>query len=307
MMLIKKFLHEPLLHFLLIGGGLFLLFNLINGESIDKPNRIVVSQGQVALLAANFARTWERQPTDEEMAALVDNYLLDEVYYREALALGLDEDDSVIRRRLRQKLGFILEDTAALLNPDDVELTAYMDAHAEQFRVQPQVSFRQIYLSRDTRGDIDADASEILARLQAGEDPQLLGDRIMLADAYTLASRDDIKRRFGEGFAHQLLTVMPGDWTGPLTSGFGGHLVLITEIKPGRMPELAEVKEAVKREWLLARTEELKQNTFRKLLENYEVVMQEPRKSKESSDLASPGLSLIGNAVADVRPGKQAR
>ena len=304
MKLIKKVLHEPLLHFLLIGGGLFLLFNVMNGETMDKPNQIVVSQGQVELLAANFARTWERPPSDEEMQMLVDNYLQDEVYYREALALGLDEDDSVIRRRLRQKLGFILEDTAALFDPDDAELTAYMDAHAEQFRVQPQVSFRQIYLSRDTRSDIDTDASEMLARLRAGDDPQLLGDRIMLEDAYTLASRDDIKRRFGEGFAHQLLTVTPGDWAGPLTSGFGGHLVLITEIKPGRMPELAEVKEAVKRDWLLARTEELKQNTYRKLLENYQVVMQEP---VEPSDEASSGLSPIGNAVADVLPEKDAR
>jgi len=304
MKLIKKVLHEPLLHFLLIGGGLFLLFNVMNGETMDKPNQIVVSQGQVELLAANFARTWERPPSDEEMQMLVDNYLQDEVYYREALALGLDEDDSVIRRRLRQKLGFILEDTAALFDPVDAELTAYMDAHAEQFRVQPQVSFRQIYLSRDTRSDIDTDASEMLARLRAGDDPQLLGDRIMLEDAYTLASRDDIKRRFGEGFAHQLMTVTPGDWAGPLTSGFGGHLVLITEIKPGRMPELAEVKEAVKRDWLLARTEELKQNTYRKLLENYQVVMQEP---VEPSDEASSGLSPIGNAVADVLPEKDAR
>jgi hypothetical protein len=304
MNVLGKIIREPLLHFLLLGGGLFLLFNVMNGETEDKPNRIVISQGQVELLASNFARTWQRPPSEEEMQRLVDNYLLDEVYYREALALGLDEDDSVIRRRLRQKLGFILEDTAALLDPDDADLTAYMDAHAEQFRVQPQVSFRQIYLSMDTRSDIDADASEILAQLRAGEDPQLLGDRIMLEDAYTLASRDDIKRRFGEGFAHQLLTVTPGDWAGPLTSGFGGHLVLITEIKPGRMPDLAEVKEAVKREWLLARTEELKQVTFRKLLENYEVVMQAP---VEPADAAAPGLWPIGNAIADEGPGKEAQ
>jgi hypothetical protein len=287
-----------------MGGGVFLLFNLMNDGAVENPNQIVISQGQVELLAANFARTWERLPSDQEMQSLIDNYLLDEVYYREALALGLDEDDSVIRRRLRQKLGFILEDTAALLDPDDKELTAYMDAHAEQFRVQPQVSFRQVYLSMDTRSDIDADAREILARLQAGEDPQLLGDRIMLDDAYTLASRDDIKRRFGEHFAYQLLTVTPGDWTGPLTSGFGGHLVLITEIKPGRMPELAEVKEAVKREWLLVRKEELKQDTFRKLLENYEVVMQAPVKS---SDVASSGLSPFGSAVAATQFEKEAR
>jgi hypothetical protein len=301
-----KIIREPLLHFLLIGAGLFLLFNVMNTETMDKPNQIVVSQGQVELLTANFASTWQRQPSDEEMQMLVDNYLQDEVYYREALALGLDEDDTVIRRRLRQKLGFILDDTAAMLDPDDKELTAYMDAHAEQFRVQPQVSFRQIYLSMDTRHDIDADASEILARLRAGEDPQLLGDRIMLEDAYTLASSDDIKRRFGEGFTHQLLAVTPGDWVGPLSSGFGGHLVLITEIKQGRMPELTEVKEAVKREWLLARTKQLKQDTFQNLLKNYEVVMQEPIKSTKSADVGSSSLSPIGNAVADVLPEKEA-
>jgi hypothetical protein len=304
MKLVNKILHEPLLHFLLMGGGMFLLFNMMNGETIDKPNRIVVTPGQIELLATNFARTWERPPSEEEVHSLVDNYLLDEVYYREALAMGLDEDDRVIRRRLRQKLGFILEDTAALLDPSDEELTTYMDAHAEQFRVQPQVSFRQIYLSRDTRSDIDADAREILARLQAGEDPQQLGDRIMLDYEYTLASQDDIKRRFGEGFAHQLVTVTPGDWAGPLTSGYGGHLVLITELKPGRMPGLAEVKKAVQREWLLARKEELKQDTFRKLLENYEVVMQEP---EESSDLASSGLSPISNTVAATQFEKEAR
>ncbi len=304
MNVLGKIIREPFLHFVLIGGGLFLLFNVMNGETVEKPNRIVVTQGQVALLADKFTQTWERPPSNEEIDSLIDNYLLDEVYYREALTLGLDEDDSVIRRRLRQKMGFILEDITSLLDPDEKELTAYMAGHAEQFRVQPQVSFRQIYLSRDTRTDIDADARKLLTRLRAGEEPQQLGDRIMLADAYTLASRDDIKRRFGESFAHQLLTVKPGGWTGPLNSGFGGHLVLITEIKPGRMPELAEVKEEVKGEWLLARKEELKQNTFRMLLKNYEVVMPEP---VEASDVAASTLSPIGNAVADVRSGQGAR
>lgn len=299
-----KIIREPLLHFLLIGGGLFLLFNMMNVETVEKPNRIVVTQGQVALMADKFTQTWERPPSNEEIDSLIDNYLLDEVYYREALALGLDEDDSVIRRRLRQKMGFILEDITTLLDPDEKELTTYMDTHAEQFRVQPQVSFRQVYLSRDTRTDIDADAREILTRLRAGEDPQQQGDRIMLADAYTLTSRDDIKRRFGESFAHQLLTVEPGEWTGPLNSGFGGHLVLIAEIKPGRIPDLAEVKEEVKGEWLLARKEELKQNTFRMLLKNYEVVMPDP---VETSDVVSSTLSPIDNAVAAWRPGKEAR
>ncbi|MBT3866884.1 MAG: peptidyl-prolyl cis-trans isomerase [Gammaproteobacteria bacterium] len=302
--ILGKIIREPLLHFLAVGICVFLLFNLMNNSATEKPNRIVISSGQVALLAANFSRARQRPPSEKEMQRLIDAYLHDEVYYREALALGLDRDDSVIRRRMRQKLSFILEDTAALLDPDDEELTIYMGAHAEQFRIQSAVSFRQVYLSTDTRSDVNADAKQILSRLRAGENPLSLGDRIMLKDTYILASRDDIKRRFGEGFAQQLLTLAPGDWIGPLKSGFGGHLVLITEIRPGRMPPLSEVKEKVKSEWLHSRTAELKQDTFRKLLENYEVVIQE---SKEFSDAASSNLVPISYANADVPPEKEPR
>lgn len=302
--ILGKIIREPLLHFLAVGICVFLLFNLMNKSATEKPNRIVISSGQVALLAANFSRARQRPPSEKEMQRLIDTYLHDEVYYREALALGLDLDDSVIRRRMRQKLSFILEDTAALLDPDDEELTIYMGAHAEQFRIQSAVSFRQVYLSADTRSDINADAKQVLSRLRAGENPLPLGDRIMLKDTYILASLDDIKRRFGEGFAQQLLTLAPGDWTGPLKSGFGAHLVLITEIRPSRMPPLSEVKEKVKSEWLHSRTAELKQDTFRKLLENYEVVIQEP---KEFLDAASSNLVPISYANADAPPEKEPR
>lgn len=304
MTIVGRFIREPLLHFLLIGSGLFLLFNVLNDGAVENPNRIVISQGQVELLAASFARTWERPATHEEMQNLVDDYLRDEVYYREALALGLDEGDNVIRRRLRQKLGFILEDTAALLDPSDAELTAYMIEHAEQFRFQPQLSFRQVYLSTDTRSDIEADARAVLAALRAGEDPQLLGDQIMLSDEYVLASQEDVERRFGGDFAHQLLALAPGDWVGPLSSGYGAHLVLITELRPGRMPELDEVMADVKGEWLLARTEQLKQDTFRELLKNYEVVMQA---TLTPSGPVATGLLPGGNAVAAAQPGIEAR
>jgi len=304
MNVLSKMIREPLLHFLLLGGGVFLLFGMTTAGTIEKPNQIVVSQGQLELLSANFASTWQRSPSNEEMQDLIDKYLRDEVYYREALALGLDEDDTVIRRRLRQKLGIILEDTAALLDPDDQELAAYMNEHAESFRIQPEVSFRQVYLSFEKRRDVNADASAILERLKSGQDPQLLGDPIMLADRYALVSQNEIKQRFGKGFAQQLLAVAPGEWAGPLTSGFGGHLVLITEIKPARMPELAEVKQKVKNEWLLLRTEELKLSTYRKLLENYEVVMPE---YLGSLDITSVDLASNERAHTDAQSGKELR
>ena len=304
MNLVMRIIKEPLVHFLLAGSGLFFLYSEINGNEIDDPNQIVITQNQVKLLATNFVRVWKRSPTEEEVKLLVDDYLRDEVYYREALALGLDEDDTVIRRRLRQKLGFILEDTAALLNPSDEELTAYMLMHVDKFRIQPQMSFSQVYLSTDKRSDIDTDVETILVRLRAGEDPQQLGDRIMLDDTYTLVSQDYVKRNFGDGFSHQLLSISPGSWEGPLTSGFGVHLVLITELKPSYIPELAEVKEEVKSEWLLTRTEEVKQDIFHKLLENYEVVMQEPIKLV---DVTSSDLSSLSKTVSATQPGKETR
>jgi len=271
---VNRIIREPLLHFLLLAGGLFLLYNMINGTTVEKPNRIVVSPGQVELLAENFTRTWQRQPTEEELAALFKNYLRDEVFYREAIALGLDKDDNLIRRRMRQKLEFILEDVTSLMDPTDDELTVYMHQHKDLYRLPPQVSFRQIYLSPDKRQDIEADADELLARLIAGENFHELGDEIMLDDEYTLASQPDIERRFGKGFARQLVSIPVEAWTGPVISGFGGHLVLISEKVEGRMPKLAEVRKEVQRDWLLDQRNELKEATYNNLLEEYEIVIQ---------------------------------
>jgi hypothetical protein len=207
------------------------------------------------------------------------------------LALGLDEGDSVIRRRLRQKLGFILEDTAALVDPSDEVLNSYLQEHAEQFRIPAAVTFSQIYLSPDSRSDIPADAKALLKRLHAGEPQQGLGDAIMLDDRYTLLSLDDIKRRFGERFSKELPTLKRGEWLGPIASGYGEHLLLISDLKPDRLPELLEVKEQVKSEWLLARTAELKQEVFLQLLASYEVVMEHYVPPQEAASLGDDTLS----------------
>ena len=291
-MRLNKIIKEPLLHFLFLGGGLFLLFNMMNGATVDKPNRIVVTPGQVDQLAANFSRTWERSPNEQELDGLLTNYLRDEVFYREAIALGLDKDDSLIRRRMRQKLEFIFEDVSALVDPTDEELTTYMQQHEDQFRLQPQISFRQIYLSPDKRQDIKAEAKRILVSLNVGDiseqQSEQLGDQIMLDHEFKLSSQSDIERRFGQAFAMQLLALPPGVWSGPVISGFGGHLVLVSERVEGRMPALAEVREDVQRDWLLEQRKILKEETYQKLLQEYEIVMQQP---------TNPGYAP-GSAVA---------
>ena len=282
----KKWLKEPLVHFILIGAVLFLLFNFTNGPAGDKPNRIVVTPGQVEQMTARFTRSRMRPPTEQEIAVLIESYLRDEIYYREALAMGLDKDDALIRRRMRQKLEFILEDISAQADPTDEVLTDFMRKRMDRYRLDAQISFQQVYLSPDRRKDMVGDAGKMLARLRAGTDPEALGDRIMMEHKFDLADEREIERAFGEAFAQQILKLEPGAWVGPVISGLGGHLVMVSERRDGRMPELAEVRTMVERDWLAQRRKELKDSTFRKLLEGYEVVMEQPPKPGNASDAA---------------------
>jgi hypothetical protein len=283
---IKEIMREPLMHFLLIGAGLFLLFNFTNGPAGDKPNRIVVTPGRVEQMTARFTRSRMRPPTEQEIAGLIENHLRDEVYYREALAMGLDKDDGLIRRRMRQKVEYILEDISAQADPTDETLTAFMRQRMDKYRVEAQISFQQVYLNPDRRKDMVGDARKMLVRLRAGTDPETLGDTIMVAHKFDSASESEIERAFGESFARQILKLELGDWAGPVISGLGGHLVMVSERKDGRMPELAEVRTVVERDWLAQRRKELKDITFRKLLEGYDVVMEQPSKPGNASGKA---------------------
>jgi len=270
-----KFFKEPLVHFVLIGAALFAAFQVPWGRDEADPNRIVVTAGQVEALAANFSRTWMRPPTPQELTHIVSEHVRNEVFYREALALGLDKDDLLIRRRLRQKLEFILEDVASQVDPSDEDLAAFMAENPETFRQNPKLSFRQVYLSSDKRQDIPADAKEMLVQLKAGEDPDQLGDRSMLDSTFELLGQDGIERRFGTEFARQVVTLPVDEWSGPVVSGYGGHLVLVSERVDGRMPELEEVREAVVLEWRNQKRKAVQEETIQDLLKNYEVVIEE--------------------------------
>jgi hypothetical protein len=283
---INSLLREPLVHFLLIGAGLFLLFNFTNGPAGDKPNRIVVTPGQVERMTAKFTRTWMRPPTGQEMANLIEDHLRNEIYYREAVAMGIDKDDPLIRQRMRQKLEFILEDISAQADPTDEDLSAFMRKHMKKYRLEAQISFRQVYLNPNKRTDLYGDALKILARLRSGTDPETLGDPILVRHQFDLASESEVERAFGESFVQQILKLEPSDWTGPVLSGLGEHLVMVSERRDGRMSELAEVRTMVERDWLSQRRKELKDDTFRKLLEGYEVVMEQPSKQGNASDTA---------------------
>lgn len=273
----RRWLREPLVHFLLLGVALFVIFRWLGGDAGPMSNRITVSGAQVQQLATAFARTWQRPATDAEMKGLIDEYVREEIAYREAVAMGLDRDDTIIRRRMRQKLEFLVEDAASATPPTDAELQAYLDGHPDSFRQEPQVSFRQVFVDASRGDDAAARARELLRELSAaGPEADLdgIGDSIMLDTELPLGRQADIARLFGQEFAARVVAIEPGRWQGPIESGYGLHLVLVRERVEGRMPSLDEVRPLVERELLGQRRREQLAAMYDELLQKYSVTIE---------------------------------
>jgi hypothetical protein len=286
----KRILDEPLLHFLLIGAGLFIAYGLMSSPSRStSPTTIVVTAGQVEHLAASFAKTWRRPPTEPELEGLIDEWVRDEVATREAMALGLDEGDTVVRRRLRQKLEFASDDIAGPTEPTDADLNAYLQAHPDSFRVEPAFTFSQVYLDPAKHGDdLGRDATRVLARLRQADgttDAAALGDSLLLEPTFRSAPSSEIAKQFGEEFASKFGELPLGQWHGPIASGYGVHLVWVSERTAGGLPALADVREAVRREWANAQRLEANEKYYRELLRRYTVTIESP-KAAEAKNVA---------------------
>lgn len=277
---LKALLREPMVQFLTAGAGLFLLFQW-GGAPDGEPGRITVSASQVEHLTVGFTRMRQRPPTESELEGLVDDHVREEIAAREARRLGLDRDDTLIRRRLRQKLEFLVEDDGQSASPSDGELQAWLDAHPDAFRRDPDVAFRHVLVSRaQGGGEADAEAQALLARLTAlgpGADVSKLGDSLrLLPDEVELTPRRDVARLFGETFADRVLGLPSGRWAGPVESGYGAHLVLVTHRTPGRLPALAEVREQVARDVLGVRRAQRLEAMYQRLLERHPVIVERP-------------------------------
>jgi hypothetical protein len=289
-----RWLREPLVHFLAIGALIFLVFFWWGGGS--GSTRIVITSGQIDSMAAGFTRTWQRPPSEEELKGLVDDYVREEIAAREAMAAGLDRDDTIIRRRLRQKLEFLTEDSIDMSPPTDVELQAWLDEHPDSFRREPELAFRQVYVSEDGRGPAaEAETRRVLAQLQAtGPAAKIdtMGDRLMVPQEVARSTRSDVARQFGEEFADAVVLLEPGRWHGPIRSGYGLHIVLVRDRQPGRTPALADVRPMVERELLADRRARELGAMYERLLDRYRVRI-EPRSVQQSAtavaDDSAPG------------------
>ena len=274
----RRFLREPLLHVLLLGAAIFVAHGFLSKPGDEGPGRIVITRGQIENLADGFAKARLRPPTAEELSELVQDRVREEVYCREATALGMDKDDTIIRRRLRQKMEFTFDDLAAPAEPTDVDLNAYLQAHPDSFRVGPSFTFRQVYLNPERHGEnLARDAVQLLASLSGPEgavERPALGDSFLLGSSFAALPDSEVAKLFGSAFAAKLSGLPIGSWQGPIESGYGAHLVFVSERADERLPELAEIRDVVRREWESARRRETNEKLFQKLLEHYTVTIE---------------------------------
>jgi hypothetical protein len=241
-----KLLRDPLVHFLVIGAVLFGAFHLVS-ETEPSSDEIIVSAGQIASMETIFRRTWQRPPTPTEMRALVNEHIRDEVFYREALNMGLDRDDAIIRRRMRQKMEFIT-DLAADREPTDAELKAFVAEQPARFRSEPRFSFSHVYFQA---GAAAAELESLRQALNGGTaDASKAGSPFMAGFDFTDVARSDVEQSFGANFAAWMDTAKANEWGGPVTSAYGMHLVRISERVETRERPFGEIREVARREVL---------------------------------------------------------
>lgn len=264
----RRLLREPLLHFFILGAVLFALYGWLH-RGLGPAEEIVVSPGQLRSLQAQFERVRQRPPSPEELQGLVEGWVREEVFYREGLAMGLDRDDPVVRRRIVQKMEFVADDLASPA-PTQAELQAWLDAHPGDYLIERRYSLRQVYFDPARHGD-NLESSIAAARGVLGRGKPFSGDRTMLPSTLSATPAFEVARTFGDEFENALRTLPVGAWQGPVRSGFGLHLVELESRDDGRKAALDEVRAAVERDLMNSRTRDASEAFYRKLRANYKV------------------------------------
>lgn len=282
-----RLLREPLLYFFLFGSLIFALVpDTEDPRSAGTQEQIILSAAEVEQLTAAWTQRWQRPPTAAEQKDLIAEMVREQVLYREALALGLDRDDVVIRRHLRQKYEFLTQDLAFEATPDTATLRAFFDAESDRYAQPPRLTFSHILFSTDRRGaSAEIEAAHALAGLQTASGPaaaETLGDATQLPSNFSKAEMSDVDAVFGPEFTAAVMGLDPGRWAGPIPSGYGLHLVWLSEKTPGAGPAFEDVRQKVKDDWVYVQRAAANEAIYRRLLERYEVVVQPPALAAET-------------------------
>jgi parvulin-like peptidyl-prolyl isomerase len=285
---VTRWLKEPLFHFLLIGAGLFMLYGWQTDDDALRPDQIVFTEAKIDQLINLWERKWQRLPTQQELQGLIEQQIREEVLYREALAMGLDKDDMVVRRRMSQKMEFISNDLASLAEPDESQLQTYLDKHPEKFAIPGRISYSQVYLNESQRGEqIYADAEKLLVELSQSTvdvDISMAGDSFMGGYSFNDETDFGVARLFGRAFAQELFKLPVGEWTGPVESGYGLHLVRVDSRTDSRAPSLQQVRDKVRAEWVAAQQREFNDVLYSELRKRYEITIEGPAATPMKTD-----------------------
>ena len=268
--ILQRFLREPLLHFIVIGGLFFLIYATVNDTFDNSTDTIFITPERIDQIETLFTGTWNRKPTAEELDNLIKEEVRSEVYYRDALALGLDKNDAIVRRRLRQKMEFLTDTGIYLQEPSPGELETYFAANEQVYKNEPLLAFEQVYLGESPPQNI---VSQTLKKLRSelAVDPSTLGQRTLLPAQLKMSQPGAIDSVFGKGFYSQIAVLAPGEWVGPVTSTYGIHLIRTLDGEPAHMPPLEEIRDFVLQEWRSAKAEENREQDYAKRRSRYTV------------------------------------
>jgi parvulin-like peptidyl-prolyl isomerase len=276
---VSDFFKKPAVHVLILGVLVAAAILVVRGPSTgDETRRVVITGSDLLQLRAAFVRTWQREPTAEELRGALEQHIRQEVLYREALARGYDRDDPVVRRAMQQKMEFLAASQALREQPTEEEIEAFFSLRKERYRLPAVVTFAQVYVSPDVRGAAaEADANQLLDRLRR-EDPgpaELVewGDPIMLEPVYRDASEREISSTFGKAFAERIVSLTPNSWEGPISSGYGLHLVKVLDRIDSRVPEWREVSGRVINDMEFEARASARDQLYQEIAQNYQIVL----------------------------------
>ena len=264
-----RLVSEPLVHFVLIGTALFYIGDQKAAGPLGR-NEIVITEGDIDQMLVSWQVQGMPPPPPVAIRGMVEAKVREEVLYREAIAMGLDQDDIIVKRRLAQKMGFLAEDLSALQDPTAEELQEWFQAHREEFAQPPRISFRHVYYSFDTH---EKNARAAAAQEVSAAAGPKNGDRFMFQNSYAERTEAELLTVFGPAFARNVFTLDAGHWAGPLESGYGWHAVFVENKTPMSVPVFEEVEDDVKAAYMDARRTEFREKSYRMMREKYDVVL----------------------------------
>lgn len=293
-----KLLREPLVHFLFTGVCIYLAYLLYSTPDGDLEDRtVVVDAGRIGAFISAWESRWNRPPTERELNQLIDQYIREDILYREALGLGLDKDDPITRRRMAQKMEFLTKDIASYKKPEETDLQKYFEENIDEYSDPDLITFIHVFLDPDVRGDATLeDAALLLTELEVTGPPDpsesRMGDRFMLQNYYPRKEELEIRKLFGSGFSAAVMQLEPEQWHGPVLSGYGTHLVYVHALERAPEPVFDKVKEYVAQDWLVEQQEKFNEEFFRSLKNRYEIIIEEAPIKPIPSDVAESDIAF---------------